>query len=204
MSSKDFIAETEQTRKAIGLLNSLEVEKLPLLAQRIAAKIHSSTEAAFKPDELEKLGKSLSLELDSVHEVISMIEFIYQQASYEMIKPSVLNAKLIALKLDEDKASALSEIWRVDGKAIMERMRQTRTISATRLRDVNWRLNLTLASEVKSRQKAPNALFEFNLADSNNPNSDQSVHVEFDRDELHEFLNKLDVIQKQIDSLSSA
>lgn len=211
MSGGEFIAETEKIRHAIRLINEIEPEKFPLLTQRIAAKVHSSTETAFRADEMEKLAKSLSLSEESVQEVIATIEFVYQQACYEMVKPSTLNAKLLALKLDETKAQTLCELWRIEGKNMMERMRQMRAVSACRLRNVNWRLNMTLASDVKSRQKAPNVLMEFNL---NNPNGqvlesgdksvqDEIVHVEFDRDELHEFLAKLDIIQRQLDALSS-
>lgn len=198
----DFIAETDKIRKAFDLINQIESEKFPVLAQRIATKIHSSTETPFSPAEIDKIAKGLGLTLENVQEIISTIEFVYQQACYEMIKPASLKSKLVSLRLDEDKSNAVSEIWRVDGKAMMERMRQTRTVSFKRLRNVNWRLNLTLASDVKSRQKAPNVLMEFNIVDSNN-GGEQPVQVEFDRDELNEFLNKLDVIQKQLDTLSA-
>lgn len=204
--SGDFITETEKIRQTFKLINEIEMDKFPLLAQRIAAKVHSNTEMSFKSDEMDKLAKSLGLSVENVQEVIATIEFIYQQACYEMIKPAVLNTKLLALKLDETKSQALSEIWRVEGKLIMERMRQTRTVSGQRLRNVNWRINLTLASDVKSRQKAANVLMEFNLTDPNDTQGcdPEPVHIEFDRDELHEFLNKLDIIQRQLDSLSAS
>lgn len=199
--NSDFVVETEQIKKAIGIINTIEVEKFPLLLQRIALKIHSTIEASFKPDEIEKLEKSLELSNESVLLIIDILEFIYLQAAYELIKAGNLQIQLVKIKLNEDKANAIAEIWKENGKDIIEKIRQSTSIFSIRLKNIKWRLNLQLASDLKTKQKSPNALFEFNLGDSTGA-KEQSVQIEFSKDQLYDFFTKLETIQKQIDALS--
>jgi hypothetical protein len=196
-AGKDFIVETEQIKRAVELINSIEDDKFPLLLQRIALKIHSVQEASFKPDEIERLEKSLNLSNESTLMVIEILEFIFLQAAFELIKPQLLQSQLLKIKLSEEKSNAIVTLWQENAKDIIERIRQTKTISFRRLTSIKWRLSLQLASEVKTKQKLPNALFEFNLSDKSN------VQVEFSKEQLYEFFSKLEIIQKQIDALSS-
>ena len=71
-----------------------------------------------------------------------------------------------------------------------------------KLKNINWRLNLQMATNLKSKQKIPNALFSFQVQDSLAKNNDKSVLVEFDREGLYDLLNNLETIQKQIDALN--
>jgi hypothetical protein len=195
-SSKDFIVETEQIKRAIELINAIEDDKFPLLLQRIALKIHSVQEASFKPDEIDRLEKSLNLSNESVLQVIEILEYIFLQAAFELIKPAALQSQLLKIRLGEEKSNTIVGLWQENAKDIIERIRQTKTISFRRLVNIKWRLNLQLASDVKTKQKLPNALFEFNLSDESN------VQVEFSKEQLYEFFAKLEIIQKQIDALS--
>lgn len=196
-SGKEFIVETEQVRRAVDTMNSIESDKFRLLLQRIALKIHSPQEASFKSEEIEKLEKSLSLSNELCLLVIDILEFIFLQAAFEIIKPAVLEASLGKIRLDEEKISLLVATWKENGKEIVEKIRNTKTISFRRLTSIKWRLNLQMACDAKSKQKAPNAIFEFGVGNQ------ESVQVEFSRDQLYDFFTKLESIQKQIDSLSS-
>jgi hypothetical protein len=196
-TKSEFIGETEQIKKAVELINSIENEKIPLLLQRIALKAHSTKEASFKQEEIEKLEKSLNLSNKDILLVIDILEFIFLQAAYELIKPAQLESQLSKLNFTEEKLNSICSVWRENGKEIIENIRQIKTISFNRLTNIKWRLNLQLASDLKTKQKLPNAIFEFNLSDNSN------VQVEFSKDELYDFFSKLEVIQKQIDALSS-
>ena len=88
------------------------------------------------------------------------------------------------------------------GKDIIEKIRQSKAIFSRRLKNIKWRLNIQLASDLKLKQKIPNALFEFNITGTQTQPDDQSVHVEFNKDQLYDFFIKLETIQKQLDSLS--
>ncbi|CAF0759596.1 unnamed protein product [Brachionus calyciflorus] len=200
--NSEFIVETEQIKRAVDIINRIDTERFPLLLQRIALKIHSQTEASFKQDEIEKLEKSLDLSNEEIVLVIEILEFIFLQSAYELVKPGVLFTQLTKIRLNEDKANSIGETWKEQGKEIIERIRQSKAIFSRRLKNIKWRLNIQLASDLKSKQKIPNALFEFNISGSSTQPNDQSVQVEFNRDQLYDFFLKLETIQKQIDSLS--
>lgn len=200
--SSEFIVETEQIKKAVQVINEIDSEKFPLLLERIALKIHSDTETSFKQEEIEKLEKGLSLSNENVLLVIEILEFIFLQSTYEVIKPQILAANLAKINLKNEKLEVIVNAWKEHGKEIIEKIRQNKAIFSRRLMNVKWRLNIQMANNLKSKQKIPNALFEFNISGSSSQPDNETVQVEFNKEELYDFFLKLETIQKQIDSLS--
>lgn len=198
--SKDFIVETFQITKAIELINNIETDRFMLLIQRIVSKLHSTVEYSFKPEELEKLEKSFGLTNENINLVIDILEFIFLQAAYEIAKPAYLLTSLIKIKLSEEKSNCIVELWKENAKDILEKIRQNKTISNQRLKTIKWRLSLNLATDYKTKQKNPTALFDFNV--SSQIKGDQSVQVEFNKEQLYDFFSKLEQIQMQIDALN--
>lgn len=198
--SKDFIVETFQITKAIELINNIETDRFMLLIQRIVSKLHSTVEYSFKPEELEKLEKSFGLTNENINLVIDILEFIFLQAAYEIAKPAYLLTSLIKIKLSEEKSNCIVELWKENAKDILEKIRQNKTISNQRLKTIKWRLSLNLATDYKTKQKNPTALFDFNI--SSQIKGDQSVQVEFNKEQLYDFFSKLEQIQMQIDALN--
>ena len=198
--NKEFIVETVQITKAVGLINNIETDRFLLLIQRIISKLHSTNELSFKQDELEKLEKSFDLSNENVNLIIDILEFIFLQAAYEIAKPAYLLASLIKIKLSEEKSNCIAEYWKENAKDILEKIRQHKTISNHRLKSIKWRLNLNLASDFKTKQKNPTALFEFNIDNLNR--KDESIQVEFNKEQLYDFFTKLEQIQEQIDALN--
>jgi len=201
--SEEFIVETQQIKRAVEIINKIEDGKFPLLLQRITLKIHSQSESSFKQDEIEKLESSLELSNENVLLIIDILEFVYLQAAYELIKSANLRAHLLKIRLDESKVNAIVGVWQESGKEILDKIRVNKTISFKQLKTIKWRLNLQLATDLKTKQKLPNALFEFAINENQNRDSQKQVHVEFSRDQLYEFLTKLETIQKQIDGLNA-
>ena len=199
--SNEFIVETAQIKKAIELINEISNEIFPSLLQRVSLKIHSNVDSSFKTEEIEKLEKTLNFSNESTLLVIDILEFILLQAAYELIKPLKLKIELAKINLSEEKTSTISELWNQNGKEILEKIRKSKTISSKRLQNIKWRLNLQLASDLKTKQKAPNAIFEFNINESAT-NSQKNFQVEFSKDQLYNFFVNLETIQKQIDSLN--
>lgn len=198
--SKEFIVETFQITKAIELINNIETDRFMLLIQRIVSKLHSTVEYSFKPEELEKLEKSFGLTNENINLVIDILEFIFLQAAYEIAKPAYLLTSLIKIKLSEEKSNCIVELWKENAKDILEKIRQNKTISNQRLKTIKWRLSLNLATDYKTKQKNPTALFDFNI--SSQIKGDQSVQVEFNKEQLYDFFSKLEQIQMQVDALN--
>ena len=198
--NKEFITETVQIQKAVELINGIENERFLLLIQRILLKLHSNYESSFKQDELEKLEKSLNLSRESIQLVIDILEFIFLQAAYELVKPAFLQTSMVKIKLNEEKSNSIAEVWKENGKDILEKIRQHKTISNQRLQTIKWRLNLNLATDCKTKQKNPTTLFQFNVGHASS--SSQSFHVELDKDQLFELFSKIEQIQIQVDALN--
>ena len=199
--SDNFIIETQQIKKSIELINCIDNEKFNLLLTRVASKIHSNFES-FKQEEIEKLKTSLEVNDENINQIIDILEFILLQAAYHIIKPNNLLNQLLKINVNEEKSNLIAEIWKINGKEIIDKIRQSKTISFNKLKNINWRLNLQMATNLKSKQKIPNALFSFQVQDSLAKNNDKSVLVEFDREGLYDLLNNLETIQKQIDALN--
>jgi COMM domain containing 10 len=199
--SNEFIIETAQIKTAIELINNVPNEIFPSLLQRVSLKIHSNVDSSFKAEEIEKLEKTLNLSNESTMLVIDILEFILLQAAYELVKPLKLKVELSKINLSEEKTSVICELWNENGKEILEKIRKSKTISAKRLQNIKWRLNLQLATDLKTKQRAPNAIFEFNVNESAT-NSQKSFQVEFSKEQLYDFFLNLETIQKQIDSLN--
>ena len=209
IDDSQFIVETKQIRTAIELINEIENVKFRLLIQRIVQKLHLSNESYFKEDEIEKLETSFDLNLEKINLIINFIEFVFLQSAYFSIKPNQLEIKLKNLKLEEEKSMLIIEFWKDNAKDIIDKIRETKSISYKKLVDIRWRLNLQLASDLKSKQKLTNALVEFQIAKDSNlseekaKGSTENVLVEFTRDELYDFFLKLDIIQNQLDNLNA-
>lgn len=199
--SENFIIETQQIKKSIELINSIDNEKFQLLLTRVASKIHSNFES-FKQEEIEKLKTSLSLNEESIFQIIDILEFILLQAAYHIIKPHSLLNQLLKIKVNNDKSDLIVEIWKINGKDIIDKIRNSKTISFNKFKNINWRLNLQMATNLKSKQKIPNAMFSFEIQNSSATNDDKSILVEFDREGFYDLLNNLEIIQKQIDALN--
>ena len=200
IDDSQFIVETEQIKKAIRFINGIENSKFRLLIQRIVQKLHLKTETYFKDEEIEKLEKSFELSAENINLIISFIEFVFLQSAYFTIKPNHLEVKLSNLKLDEEKSLLIIEFWKENAKDIVDKIRETKSISHKKLIDIRWRLNLQLASDLKAKQKLTNALIEFQVDKEDSSDSKENVIVEFTRDELYEFFLKLDNFINEIQS----
>jgi hypothetical protein len=200
MSDKSFIVETTQIRRAVDLLNNIENAKFRLLLQRILQKIYSKTETYFSHEELDKLEKSFELQSDDLSLIIDTIEFIYLQSAYVLIKPSQLNKNLKELKFHDQKSELIASLWLENSKEIIEKLKETRTIAFKSLKGLKWRLQVSMATNLKSKTKLTNALVEFDIQEDNDTN-DKFV-VEFAKDELYDFYLKLEDIQRQVDNLN--
>jgi hypothetical protein len=200
MSSAEFIVETVQIRRAVDLINRIENSKFRLLLQRILQKIYLKAEAYFSDEELEKLEKSLELKGDELSLIVDTIEFVYLQSAYVLIKPSQLNINLKKLNFDNEKLQMIVSAWLESSRDIIEKLKESRTISYKSLKNLKWRLNVQMATNLRSKTKLTNALVEFDVQQENVEND--KFLVEFSKDELYDFYLQLEDIQRQIDSLS--
>lgn len=206
VKKKSVFSETEALTSAISILNKIESGKFPLLLSRIISRYHSPEYTNyFSPNEIIKLETSLGIDRIQVQLVIDTIKFVIDKASYSALKPATLANELMEIGLEEERAGVCAQAWGNNGKSVIERLKKE-PFCPSQLEDVHWRLNLQLAQTDLTRQKIPNAIFEFQISDSSTVpgggSSERNVTTEFTKDELYSFFNELEKIQAQLDQLT--
>ncbi|GAB1599662.1 COMM domain-containing protein 10-like [Argonauta hians] len=190
---------TASIQKAVNSINSLKPKLFTPILARILQKIDLKDERSFREDEEAKLQQTLDLGAADLELMVQSLEFFLQQAAYHSAKPAVLKTQLEQLEINEDKIEAIVEAWSTNGKEILQKLRQ-RTLAPDQLNAINWRLNLEMANGSRSKMKQPNAMFELKINREGQKDAEK-LQLEFSHQELYNFYNQLETIQKQLDNL---
>ncbi|XP_004759132.1 COMM domain-containing protein 10 isoform X3 [Mustela lutreola] len=195
-----ILPESPSMKKAVSLINAIDIGRFPRLLTRILQKLHLKAENSFSEEEEEKLQAAFSLEKQDLHLVLETISFILEQAVYHNVKPAALQQQLEAIHLTQDKAEAFSSAWSSMGQETIEKFRQ-RILAPHKLETVGWQLNLQMAHSAQAKLKSPQAVLQLGVSNEDSK-SMEKVLVEFSHKELFDFYNKLETIQAQLDSLT--
>ncbi|XP_023447131.2 COMM domain-containing protein 10 isoform X2 [Dasypus novemcinctus] len=219
-------------KKAVLLINAIDIGRFPRLLTRILQKLHLKAESSFSEEEEEKLQAAFSLEKQDLQLVLEIISFILEQAVYHNVKPAALQQQLENIHLRQDKAEAFVNAWSTMGQETVEKFRQ-RILAPHKLETVGWQLNLHMAHSAQANLKSPQAVLQLEVSNEDSklpvhfylwrvgnmykntpafwvisfllssfPKSLEKVLMEFSHKELFEFYNKLETIQAQLDSLT--
>ncbi|KAH9492958.1 COMM domain-containing protein 10 [Bulinus truncatus] len=177
-------------KKAVTLINELDVNKFPLLLSRIIQKLHVKEERTFSEEEEEKLQNAFDISASDLELILQTLEFILQQAAYHTAKPATLGEQLKDLQLDDNKVSIIVEAWAEGARDLVQKLRE-RTVHPQQLEDINWRINLQMAHTSQSKMKLPNALFQLGIR-NDTTGLKENIRLEFTHEELYEFYNQLE------------
>ncbi|XP_055980465.1 COMM domain-containing protein 10 [Sorex fumeus] len=195
-----LLRENPSTKKAVSLINEIDIGRFPRLLTRILQRLHLKTENSFSGEEEEKLQAAFSLEKQDLHLVLETISFILEQAVYHSMKPAALQQQLENIHLNQGKAEAFANAWSSMGQEVVEKFRQ-RILAPNKLETVGWQLNLQMANSAQAKLKSPHAVIQLGVSNEDSK-SLEKVLMEFNHKELFEFYNKLETIQAQLDSLT--
>ncbi|XP_066130217.1 COMM domain-containing protein 10 isoform X3 [Saccopteryx bilineata] len=143
-----ILRESPSMKKAVSLINEIDIGRFPRLLARILQKLHLKAESSFSEEEEEKLQAAFSLEKQDLHLVLETISFILEQAVYHNVKPAALQQQLENIHLRQDKAEAFVNAWSSMGQETVEKFRQ-RILAPHKIEswllqvDVNVRIVLT-------------------------------------------------------------
>nr|XP_030725693.1 COMM domain-containing protein 10 isoform X5 [Globicephala melas] len=224
-----ILRESPSMKKAVSLINEIDIGRFPRLLTRILQKLHLKAENSFSEEEEEKLQAAFSLERQDLHLVLETISFILEQAVYYNVKPAALQQQLENIHLRQDKAEAFVSAWSSMGQETIEKFRQ-RILAPHKLQTVGWQLNLQMAHSAQAKLKSPQAVLQLGVSNEDSKiktvspgyswaiwmhpfqlgelpgnlprKSLKKVLVEFSHKELFDFYNKLETIQAQLDSLT--
>ncbi|KAM9695844.1 COMM domain-containing protein 10 isoform 6-T6 [Trichechus inunguis] len=168
-----ILRETPSMKKAVSLINAMDIGRFPRLLTRILQKLHLKAESSFSEEEEEKLQAAFSLEKQDLHLVLQTISFILEQAVYHNVKPAVLQQQLENIHLRQDKAEAFVSAWSTVGQDAVEKFRQ-RILAPHKLETVEWQLNLQMAHSAQAKLKSPQAVLQLGVSNEDSKvNKDQ-------------------------------
>ncbi|XP_073077988.1 COMM domain-containing protein 10 isoform X6 [Manis javanica] len=150
-------------KKAVSLINAIDIGRFPRLLTRILQKLHLKAENSFSEEEEEKLQAAFSLEKQDLHLVLETISFILEQAVYHNVKPAALQQQLQNIHLEEDKAEAFVSAWSSMGQETVEKFRQ-RILAPYKLETVGWQLNLQMAHSAQAKLKSPQVVLQLGVS----------------------------------------
>nr|XP_030725688.1 COMM domain-containing protein 10 isoform X2 [Globicephala melas] len=199
-----ILRESPSMKKAVSLINEIDIGRFPRLLTRILQKLHLKAENSFSEEEEEKLQAAFSLERQDLHLVLETISFILEQAVYYNVKPAALQQQLENIHLRQDKAEAFVSAWSSMGQETIEKFRQ-RILAPHKLQTVGWQLNLQMAHSAQAKLKSPQAVLQLGVSNEDSKIAEfqtntfwgteicqslKKVLVEFSHKELFDFYNK--------------
>uniref|UniRef100_A0A5F9DP88 COMM domain-containing protein n=1 Tax=Oryctolagus cuniculus TaxID=9986 RepID=A0A5F9DP88_RABIT len=159
----EYFSAKSNMKKAVTLINAIDIGRFPRLLTRILQKLHLKAESSFSEEEEEKLQAAFSLEKQDLHLVLETIAFILEQAVYHNVKPAALQQQLQSIHLSRDKAEAFASAWAAVGQETVEKFRQ-RILAPHKLETVGWQLNLQMAHSAQAKLKSPQAVLQLGVS----------------------------------------
>ncbi|GFO13581.1 comm domain-containing protein 10-like [Plakobranchus ocellatus] len=188
MSAALFTA-SPSIKKAVILINEMDVNRFPLLLSRILQKLHLKEERTFTEDEEEKLQVAFNISSNDLDLVLETLEFMLQQAAYHTAKPAVLGEQLKQLDMNDEKVDKIVEAWTNGARNLVQKLKE-RTVHPNQLEEVKWRLNLQMAQANQSKLKRPNAQFQLGIRNDSTGSVKVNSHYGFEIRKVSETSDK--------------
>lgn len=189
---------TPRLERGLKIASQIDNSKFRLLINRICQTLQSNVDTKiFSEEEEEKLLVSLDLSKDDLVSLLDALTTIYKQAARNAIKPQSMESTLKdTFNTDDDKVQIFLHAWVTYGKGIIENFRQ-QSIFPVQVKDIDWSLNVQVASSTIKKNVRPVALLQLNLTAEQR----SKLTAEFDKKELTDLYQNLEKIQSQLDAL---
>ncbi|KAK2964484.1 putative COMM domain containing 10 [Blattamonas nauphoetae] len=161
------------------------------------------------------------LTLDELDTLTEGCSYIFEQAAYMSLKTKSFQNHLSTTAMNEDKIKVFITVWEQGGEMYMESLKNQQFGYPPLVKDIRWELHLPLASSTTKLDRAPKAQIEFAYDVPKNAIQPSSVQAqtsknslpldrqpnrllfEMNHKELSDFAKQIELIQGQLDSLSS-
>eukprot|EP01080_Neovahlkampfia_damariscottae_P000262 gene262-6677_t len=183
-----MFTNTEQFQTAISLIDESEPKKI----FHVLSNILKNQKSKIKRDIFEYSEQQLNLLIDSC-------QYIFEQALYYTVDSEKLKGQLEDFGLTEN-SECFEKAWEEFGPGYIKAKKEKILSGPLELQDVNWRTQIKLSQSSSGKLKSTNSVFELVLG--KNDTVEDKVVVEFTKDELYNFFNKVEKIQSQLDSLN--
>ena len=184
---------TSRLKEALTLMGRLDVEKFALFLEGVLTGLER-TGAIFTAAELKKLEGILGLSSLNLGIVVQACAYLFEQAARQ--RSAGLTQALEAAGLEASRAACFGKVWEDNGARLVAHLKEKPVSERTWLRSFEWKSEVPLGSSQEAPRK-PGAQLRLEL-------SEGTSNLAFSREELHRFFMDLEVIQAQLDSLSSS
>jgi hypothetical protein len=142
--------------------------------------------------------------LARVRRVVEGAAYLFETAAFANLKTAAFGEALLAAGLNEATAVAFATAWTAGSAAAIGRLRSRPFGAPLILSASSFRVALGIGSSAETDVRETSAVLDLALSRSADVSTkvDDVVSVEFNRAQLLGFLEKLDAIQAQVDSLS--
>jgi len=197
----------------------LDVNKFPLIVSRIIGKLGDQSKQIFNENESLQLQQLFGLTSESLSLLLDGVCYILEMAAYHNVNPLNLVNQLVQAKLNKNKADAFGSVWQQHAAAFIGKLTNQTPTARHVLEGVSWRLHMTMSQTAINKSKTFNAIMNFQLSDTDPGakltgsaaggssgigarSDDASVVVEMSPTDLQNLYQKLELLQKQLDSLT--
>ena len=192
---------TPRFKHATSLLNSIDTVQAALLFKLLKDKLSKKTgDIWIVESEISKLSTKLQLNIFDLTTIIDVCTFIFEKAAYEGVTSDSLSDELFHVGVDKAKCDFFCEVWKHTKPQFINRLAK-RTISGPAvLSAFSWKVNMNVGKNSAAKLQKSSIIFCFNTQSVNNNVSEFAVTLSHEH--LYRFFASLELIQKQLDTLS--
>jgi len=199
---------TSRFKSAIALLNQTDVSKLTSVLTTLLNRMteRKGSGAVFNDTERNALKTALELSSEALDTFIGGCSYIWDQAAFYNLTPEKLELHLKEHDLIEEAIAVFKAVWAAGRLAYVNALRE-RTLGAPLvLKDIDWRLQITMANTTLANTKTLSSLLDLTLGEPDSGNSSgapvEHLLIEFSKEQLTKLYDDLERVQVQLDNLA--
>ncbi|XP_066444251.1 COMM domain-containing protein 7 [Eleutherodactylus coqui] len=169
-------------------MRQLSGEQVSRLCSVIFSFLKEQVEVDQFTSQLEDFASDNGISLGPLKSMVRSVLLVLNGALRRNLKPEDLQADLVVLGLDEDKARLFADKWSGDA-AVLTRLAVGRTLSINQLVDMEWKFGVTAASS--ELEKAGSVFLQLKMVIKQG-NQLEPVYVELTLPQFYSFLHEME------------
>eukprot|EP01083_Nonionella_stella_P039063 106229_1 len=205
MSSTLFTQSSTRFLTAIKLINDMNADGLPKILARIFDRLLEDRQTLFSESEELDLTNIFSIELSQLKMISDALTYIFETAVYHTVDPENLKSALEKLGLGTDHIQVLVKSWTENGPNLVSSLKKKSFGAPNVLEDVSWRMHAEMSNSKECEKSEIRSIFSLKLstpATARDSAKSENLIVDLSKNDVERLYNDLEVIQKQLDSLS--
>jgi hypothetical protein len=196
-----MFALTPRFKHATSVLNSIDTVQAAFLFKLLEDKMSKiKGDAWIVESEISKLSTKLKINIFDLTTIIDVCTFIFEKAAYEGIASDSLSGELFQAGMDKAKCDFFCKVWKHAKPQFINRLAK-RTISGPAILSAfSWKVNMNVGKNSVAKLQKSSIIFYFNTQNVNNNVSEFAITLSHEN--LYRFFASLELIQKQLDTLS--